>query len=802
MAIKSEANFDAASIINPAGSLLGSGVSAKESDYSVEVAGTALENKLHQYAGYTYRITLFFLTSKDYNNLSISPSSFQPKYSLISSAGGYATTMGDLVAQETRSGSANYDQTLRHPDFQTDFFIDNLSLQTIVGLNAKTKASNAVDITFTITEPYGLSLLDRLLSACETSDDAAVNYMSQPYLLQIDILANATEENTAKLTSNNVIDRKRIAIKLIEMKIKPSGSGTTYSVRAMPYNHSAFDTTTASLPVAMTVEAGTVGEFFSSTDDIIKDFAGISEADEERLESELQKWIQNNTIIFANQKPTPEEVERQREALKQGVIYNVKSLAAAYNNYNESIAKDKKLALQPPTKIAFSIPDDEMRKSLIVNPAESSNDNVSMQNTATGYNKPNPNFKRQQPITLNAGTSIIDVIDMIMTRSDYIKKQIETQRSKQNQSDANSEYTNGSERSGDSQEPKKLKWYKILPTVSLKDFDSSTNTYSKTVLYNILPYNAANAYHPNFPKIDSSNVADAVVRTYDYLYTGLNQDIIRLDVDFDTSFYTLVTTKGEQVKRIASDAGSDESDVDKNEQKYSNTASTATIPPVVKAFAGSDKSAVGTTKATSPEEQIVSDMKGSLYSRQRGDGLNIKLNIVGDPAFIKQDDIFINAGSPEEYNKFITSRVANNSMKPIAEDGQILFDAEQVYVRVNVKNAVDIDNNLGIVNKQDTLSNGRKTDGTFSGIYKVLTVQSEFNRGQFTQTLDLIRIPDALNPPNKSAQNQGTSTKSVTNETVDKDAEAKLNVFAGPIAPAQTTVAGLPGIINQGTGIL
>jgi hypothetical protein len=575
------------------------------------------------------------------------------------------------------------------------------------------------------------------------------------------------------------------------MKIKPSGSGTTYAVRAMPYNHSAFDTTTASLPVTMTVEAGTVGEFFSSTDDIIKDFEGISEADEERIESELQKWIQNNTIIFANQKPTPEEVERQREALKQGVIFNEKSLAAAYNNYMDSIAKDKKLSLFPPTKIAFSIPNDEMRKSLIVNPNESSNDNVSMQNTATGYNKPNPNFKRQQPITLNAGTSIIDVIDMIMTRSDYIKKQIETQKSKQNESSANSDYTNGSERTGDTQEPKKLKWYKILPTVSLKDFDSSTNTYSKTVLYNILPYNAANAYHPNFPKIDSSNVADAVVRTYDYLYTGLNQDIIKLDVDFDTSFYTLVTTKGEQVKRIASDAGSDESDVDKNEQKYSNTTPAATIPPVVKAFAGSDKSAVGTTKATSPEEQIVSDMKGSLYSRQRGDGLNIKLQIVGDPAYIKQDDIFINAGSPEEYNKFITSRLGNNSMKPIAEDGQILFDAEQVYVRVNVKNAVDIDNNLGIVNKQDTLSNGRKTDGTFSGIYKVLTVQSEFNRGQFTQTLDLIRIPDALDPPNKSAQNQGTSTKSVTNGTVDKDAEAKRNIFASPITPSATV---LPGI--------
>jgi hypothetical protein len=106
-----------------------------------------------------------------------------------------------------------------------------------------------------------------------------------------------------------------------------------------------------------------------------------------------------------------------------------------------------------------------------------------------------------------------------------------------------------------------------------------------------------------------------------------------------------------------------------------------------------------------------------------------------------------------------------------------------VYVQVNIKNAVDIDNTIGIVNKQDILSNGRRTDGTFSGIYKVLTVQSEFNRGQFIQTLDLIRVPDALEPPKKPAQNKGQAGKSATNETVDRDAEAKRGIFTNPTFP-------------------
>ena len=123
MVAKSEANFSQSNALDTGDSVVGKNVTGKTSDYTVEVAGTVPENILHRYTSYTYRLTLFFLTSNDYNNLAANPGTFQPKYALISSAGGYATTIGSLVAEETRTGKANYNQTLRHPDFQTDFFI-------------------------------------------------------------------------------------------------------------------------------------------------------------------------------------------------------------------------------------------------------------------------------------------------------------------------------------------------------------------------------------------------------------------------------------------------------------------------------------------------------------------------------------------------------------------------------------------------------------------------------------------------------------------------------------------------------
>jgi len=787
----SESDFVEGAVTNQNNSVTGANVSGNLPN-EVLYEDIERENILHKVASYTYRITLFFLTSKDYNQLCASPKTFVPKYSLISSGGGFNTTMGDLVAQETRTGSANYNVTTRHPDFQTDFFIDNLSIDTVVGLNAKTKASNAVGIGFTITEPYGLSLLDRLLSACETSEDAATNYMSQPYLLQVDLLQEPSQ--SAELegpTSSNVIVTKKIAIKLIEMKIKPSGSGTTYAVRAIPYNHTAFEITTASLPVPINVVASTVGEFFSgeNNEETVKLFSDQVKADEERIESEIQKITSNrpDTYFWVNRKPTEEQIANERRALKQGIIYSVKNLAAAYNTYMESLVKQKKLADQIPVKIAFNIPDDKIAKALIVNEFDSSTTDVGMQSTDTAVNKPDSTgFKKKQNFTLREGTSIIDVIDMVIGRSEYIKKQLKNRGTQQNQTNAANEYNGNTNRSETQASSGTLNWFKILPTVVLNDFDASTNNYSKTVLYSILPYETANTYHPNFVQINSSNVKDNVVRKYNYLYTGLNQDIIKLDIDFDTSFYTLITTKGEQVERVATHADTDFEDIDKRKDTYQQTGKATNNPPVSKAFAGSNRQSLATSKATDPDDQVTADLKTSIYTRQRGDALNIKLQIIGDPAFIKQDDIFYNPGSPDEYADFISNRISNISKKPIGQNGQILFDAEQVYIELNVKNAVDINDSIGIVNKQDILMNGRTTNGTFSGIYKVLTVNSEFSRGQFTQTLDIVRIPDALDPPAAPA---GNSNRIINNPSASGDAEAKLDIFARPVIPSNPPIS-------------
>lgn len=765
----SEANFsgDTAST-NRNTSVVGAGTSGNSSSLAPKTPEPTPFNKLHAYTSYTYRITLFFLTAKDYNNLSANPSKFTPKYALISSAGGYAKAAGTSDTE-----------TIRHPDFRTDFFIDNLSIETVVGLNAKNKASNAVDIGFTITEPYGLSLLDRLLSACETSEDKNPNYATQPYLLQIDLLASPTDDMLARFNkTDNLIDRKRIAIKFIEMKIKPSASGSTYSCRAIPFNHSAFDQTTAPTPVPLAVEAKTVGDFFSNNDDQAQLFAGQLKSEEERLESEIQKWITQNPQVTssyyqAGKAPTAAEIAEKRKSLKDAIIYNTGSYTAAYNRYMEEVSTKSKITQFPPSKISFVIPK-EIAESKIVDPQRSQSTNTKFGDRTKGVNQTaDPDFKNTEVFNIKGGESVIEVIDQVLGKSDYVKNQINAQNQLRDEEQANQEYTNGAERTDNKANPKNIKWYKIIPTVELKDFDFIRNNYSKTVNYSIVPYTTANAYHPNFVKTKGKDVEKQVVREYNYLYTGKNQDITRVDIDFDTAYYTQISTYREQVARGGTSRASDPNDPNNPANLQQPKAEpTSTVVPQTTEVNGYNINATGMNTATNPEEKIVADLKNSIYTKSRGDNLNIKIQIIGDPDFIKQDDIYYNPRS-EEYQQL----VANRGTTPIVKDGpiagQILFDSEQIYVRLNFKNAVDIDDSIGIQNKQETLQNGRKTDGSFSGIYKVLTVQSDFSRGQFTQTLDLIRMPDEL-PKASTASNQP-----VNNQSSDYSGRQRISTQSG-----------------------
>jgi|688.fasta_scaffold11597_13 hypothetical protein len=745
-------------------------------------------NRLHNFTGYTYKITLWLLTTEDYQKITADPDKFTPTHCLISSSGGTPQ-------------SISTDQSSRHPDFLEDFYFDNLSMTTLIGLNSKSKASNAIDLKFTIIEPYGMTLLDRLLSACQTTASCN-NYVDQPYLLQIDFLANPMEADQFG-AKGHVIDSKRIPIKFTEFKIKPGAGGTNYFVKAMPYNHLGFVQSVAAVPTTLSVTAKTVGEYFDST---VKDLAllfrdAAAVVQQQRIETEINK-LDIGSI-------SEEELLSLKERLK-AELSNVNSFPNGYNTWYRNAANQAKRSDVPLNLILFAI-DPDIAKSLIVDVEKSESKRgvfaspiySALAGTATGG--AGPDFKNKSVFSVLAGTSVIEVINRIVSASEYIKGQIknaQTEAEKTSGSDittsdadARTVSAAGYNKLSTPNQTKKIEykptdWFKIIPTIYLGKFDLRTNSYSKAILYTILKYNAANAYHPDMAltKIPPAQV----VRTYNYYYTGLNQDIINLDIDFDATFVTGIATFTKQIESSTTVAGADKP---KEKAPPEPASQPFASTPYAKSVLTPLNSQANPQNQTA-EDYSVSSVSRSLYSAYpRGDMLNIRMKIVGDPAFIKQDDIYHNPVQ-DGYGAVI-NKVKAPGAPPINEQGQIIFDHEEVYVQILVKSAVDIDDATGITNKTVKLSNGQVANGTFSGLYKIMTVESEFKQGKFEQTLSLIRMPDSmLDNATGTTNNNGGAVVSTATSTAQSDAvpgvKPAATVTTSPVARDAT----LTGIAN------
>lgn len=744
------------------------------------IPGSFLTNRLHDFTGYTYNISLFLLTADDYQSLSAKPTNFYPKWTIISSGGG-------IPADAPKS------TTMWHPDFQEDFYFDNLNIKTVVGLNSRSKGSNLIEIKFNIIEPYGMSLLDRLLSACQTTCDSP-NYIDQPYLLQIDFLANPTEADTNGI-SGHLIDRKRVAIKFMEFKIKPGANGTTYAITARPYNHVAFDQSVAAVPVNLSVEAATVGDYFDSREELQRIFDKSATKDEERIESEINNLPKYGVAyVGASGKNAQEELQKQKEQIRASSFYSTKSYPAAYNTYYKNVAYQEGRTENPLSQVLFNIHPDIANSPIIdTNAMDSSSTSMNeikssaTAGTATGTNK---DFKTKSVYQVLAGTDIVTLIDRVISSSKYIKDQVEKAKTADEQqaqqdttsSDPNARYVPKTNTNKDAKKYQTTKWYKVTPTVTLGLYDKKAKAYSKTITYSILPYQTGNFYHPDFKQTKVTN--KKCIRTYNYYYTGLNQDILQLDVDFDATFVTGITTFAKQLERRNTHNGADaviDDSAPSLDTKPSWLPKRIVVTP-------SDGQMTG-QKGKTPEDAIVGSVARSLYSSYpRGDMLNIKMRIVGDPAFIKQDDMLYQPTS-KDYKPM--AYASSSASPPInVNTGQIIFDSEEVYVQLIVKGVIDIDDTIGITNKSITLSNGQTTNGSFSGVYRVMTVTSEFSKGKFEQIVELIRVPDDL-VEIENAPKISVTTQSVASTTADIGLSGTV---AGPVNIANLTPPNVPPV--------
>lgn len=221
-------------------------------------------NILDSYASYTYSISWFLLDPLVYKGLRSFSSNVQFKNKLLQNAQLLVRSGGlprELKPQDTQFQTIfSQPNSLfsTSPQFNLDFYIDNLELNSTLWGKGSRAAHNVFEMKFTITEPYGITLIPRLYQAVYNfytqkgiiNGQKKPNYAAAQYGLLISFYGYDDSGNLVRANNINrnlsdyqVVDSLAVVEKFYpfiinEIKFRVANKTTEYSINATPLPYS------------------------------------------------------------------------------------------------------------------------------------------------------------------------------------------------------------------------------------------------------------------------------------------------------------------------------------------------------------------------------------------------------------------------------------------------------------------------------------------------------------------------------------------------------------------------------------
>ena len=246
------------------------------------------------------------------------------------------------------------------------------------------------------------------------------------------------------------------------------------------------------------------------------------------------------------------------------------------------------------------------------------------------------------------------------------------------------------------------------------------------------------------------------LRRYDYIYSGLNTDILDFKIDFNLAFY----------EAVSPGLGADNQPLSRN-----NTAPESGNAPTMKPGAAGTTTSPGgspvapmlSTPATSSNKPYNMTTAGSpdpgspwtQQSRLMYQGImgapdafvTGDITILGDPYFLISGGV----------GNYIPS---SNIQGKYAGNGEASVLAGDVLIQLNFYNPIDI--GLDGFLKMDAKPVG------FSGVFQIIKVTSQFKNGEFKQVLQYVRIPTPDEPTPVSSK-VGLDSKPINEDAKGQD---------------------------------
>jgi hypothetical protein len=553
-----------------------------------------------------------------------------------------------------------------------DMYFQSVDMTAIPGPNEQRRLTSVTQINMTIVEPAGITLFERLRAAAANNN--YLDHIDAPYLLTVEFVG-FDANGKATTAKEGEFMKRLIPVKLTNVQLEMNQGGATYALQAIPYNEFAL-----------------VNRFNFPRS------SGSLVPKDKKLNSVLKQL----EIILNEQ--------NQEEKTSAGVLLPDKYV----------ISIDKELADQD-LDIKFN----------------------SIEQAGMGQQLADANSVDSAPVQVlkfNSGQAISMILENIMKLhpnhsninfNEWKTKVATTLRQTQKKSGTTGVY----DRTANEKENPDMyfKYFMIRTQVIPEErFDFNRKKNQKIIKFVISPYKI-HAYSLNIPGVSTGqNFKNFVYKTYNYMFTGENIDILDLAIDYKYSYFQTklkdVDSSNDRSIRVEKSESEkfDEPDIDVEDQSFLHSFE----PGLSK----SDSPGV-----TGPTFRKVDQLVDYL-SHPQADMVNIKMEILGDPAWLGQSQ-FIPA-QPEDIGNGISQDKDigfwRGNLESIWNSKLRCFNSDlaEPIIMLKFKMPTDVDTQRGVY---EMASNEQ---AMFTGLYKVVQVDHNMSGGKYTNRLHLTRFPN------------------------------------------------------------
>ena len=701
-------------------------------------------NALSRYSSYTYNIGLYILKPEQYLTYIKQRRITIPNGQLLMASGGAPLSAN---SQPPTNNNAQTGSAVNRPGvdlaagrsqyFPLDFYIDDVELKGVINGKGSRSAHNINEISFKITEPNGISLLDNLVKATEEIMGPGGQYLSQIFLMVINFWGYDQNGTLTPAMGVDPNDPTKTTIPIVKyfpfvfngIKFRISNKMVEYTCTAVAVQNSkASGQALGTIPYNVELTAETMTDIFNGASVVTTTFNPAAGR---------QPTAVPRAGAAAPAGAPPKSGAAPKETITSGII-------DAMNEFEKLQCYEKGIFVHPNVyEVVFT--DSILAEAKLVPPGPTDKTSTPMgPNNATPAQQLNPaagsvnNNAKNNSAT--AGTTLIQFMDKTLSASSYIIDQ------------QNATINTEGIRVPQKTTASIMGWYRIgLQAVPIA-YDPLRKDYAYKITYQVSPYLVNDIQNPYFP----AGVFRGVHKKYNYWFTGENSEVLDYSAEFNALYYYVVNSKQEQT------ATSDYRFAEEARRRY-QTKSNENVQS-------------GTSEdVTEPAAQA----KDTLYSP--GDLNRANLTIWGDPAWIQQGELCTGIAG---------ATVMNYS--PYLPDGTINVESEEVLFEIAWNKPVDYSLETGLMEPGQRVygANSLVTDTgskqtTQSYIYKAVTVNSTFSKGKFTQQLEGVRVQFPLNAikKNKTApESAGVSPGQADSDLAEQQVRAQnaATTAAGP----------------------